>query len=181
MSTDVREEDPGDGAGDRGLEILGEAAAAAEPGEGTLDDPASGQHFEPLGAIGALDDLDCPAAGLRQFQPQLVAGIAAIGEDVAQPGTQMPDRGEDAHRTIAVLDVGGMDLQPDQVAQRIDDDMALAALDLLAGVIPPWAAAFGGFDRLAVDHASARAGFAPRLLARGHDQNVVDLGQCAVA
>jgi hypothetical protein len=57
---------------------------------------------------------------------------------MAQPGTQMPDRGEDADHTVAILGVGGMDLQLDQVAERIDDVMAIAALDLLAGVIPSW-------------------------------------------
>jgi hypothetical protein len=59
--------------------------------------------------------------------------------------------------------------------------VAFTALDLLAGIKASRTAAFGGLDRLAVDHASARAGFVPDLLARGHDQHVVDLGQRAVA
>ena len=36
--------------------VLGEAAAAVEPGNGAFDDPALGQLHEPLGLIGSLDD-----------------------------------------------------------------------------------------------------------------------------
>src|SRR5665213_2992391 len=177
----MSDKDPGNGAGKGGLEVFGEPSAPTEPGKGALDHPAARQHFEPPDGVGALDDLDRPAAGSGQFQPQLVAGIAAIGEDMAQPGIEISNRGEDADGAIAILNVGGMDLQPDQVAERVDDDVALAALDLLTGIIPSRTAAFRGLERLAVDHASARAGFAPDLLARGHNQHMVDLGQRAVA
>jgi hypothetical protein len=37
--SNVGEQDPGGCTGDCCLEILGEAAASAEPGEGSLDDP----------------------------------------------------------------------------------------------------------------------------------------------
>ncbi len=42
---------------------------------------------------------------------------------------------------IAVLDVGGVDLQADQMTFGVGDDVALAALDLLAGVVAARAAA----------------------------------------
>jgi hypothetical protein len=63
---DVGDEDPCDGAGDGGLEVLGEAAAAAKPCEGPFNDPPARQHFEALGGIGSLDDLDRPAAELAE-------------------------------------------------------------------------------------------------------------------
>ena len=47
--------------------------------------------------------------------------------------------------------------QPDQIALRVGDDVALAALDLLSCVIAPRAAALGGFHRLAVNHSCRRA------------------------
>src|SRR5258708_31191830 len=50
------------------LEIACQATVAADPGEGSLDDPALGQHDE-LVQFGALDDFDHPMAragsGLR--------------------------------------------------------------------------------------------------------------------
>ena len=59
----MREEDPGDGAFDGGLEVFGETAATVQPGEGALDDPATREEFEPLSGVGSLDDLDDPSTG----------------------------------------------------------------------------------------------------------------------
>ena len=39
--SDVGDEDPRDGAGDRGFEVLGEAATPSEPRKGSFDDPAA--------------------------------------------------------------------------------------------------------------------------------------------
>jgi hypothetical protein len=47
--------------------------------------------------------------------------------------------------------------QPDQVFLGVGDDMALAALDLLAGVVAPETGNIGGLCRLAVDDAGAGA------------------------
>ena len=44
---------------------------------------------------------------------------------MAQPGIEISNRGEDADGAISILNVGGMDLQPDQVAERVDDDVKL--------------------------------------------------------
>src|ERR1700733_9133061 len=178
---EISDKPPAQNDAQGGLEVFGEPSTPTEPGESTLDDPAARQHFEPAELIGALDHLDRPAADLRQFQPQLVAGIAAIGEDMAQPGVEISDRGKDADGTIAILNIGGMDLQPHQVPECVDNDVALAALDLLASIIASGTAALRRLDRLAIDHASVWAGFAPHLLARGHDQHVVDLSQPAIA
>lgn len=64
----------------------------------------------------------------------------------------------------------------------IDQGMALAALDLLARVIAPWTAAFGGLDALTVDNGRARAGLAPRPFTVGNHQSMVhSLEHCLVA
>ena len=77
---------PGDRAFDGGLEILGQTAVAVKPGQSAFNHPASGQQDKTLGGIGSLDDLDCPVADLGESILQLVAGIGAVGKDVAQPG-----------------------------------------------------------------------------------------------
>ena len=101
---------------------------------------------------------------------ELVPGIAAVGEDVAQPGIERADRCEYARRAVAILDVGLVHEQADQIAFGVGDDVALAALDLLARVKPAWTAAFRSLHRLAVDDAGGRARLAPGLLARRHHQ-----------
>ena len=58
------DEEPGGCAGDGGLEVLGETATAAEPGEGALDDPSSRQELEAFDAGRTLDDLDGPRAAI---------------------------------------------------------------------------------------------------------------------
>lgn len=62
---------------------------------------------------------------------------------------------------VPILDIGAVDDEPDQEAERVGQDVPLAALDLLAGVEAADAAAFGGLDALAVDYAGARAGLRP--------------------
>jgi hypothetical protein len=51
QQADVGEQEPCGSTGDCRLEILGEAAASAEPGEGSLDNPSAGQEFKPFCGI----------------------------------------------------------------------------------------------------------------------------------
>src|SRR5438874_13293528 len=66
---------------------------------------------------------------------QLVAGVAAVGEDVAQPRVEVADLLEHEDRAIAVLHVGLVHHQPDHVARCVGHDVMLAALDFLARVV----------------------------------------------
>jgi hypothetical protein len=63
------------GAGDGCLPVLGQAAAASEPGIGPLHHPPTRQELEAYGGVGALDDLDPPVAlafhGAAQIDPLL--------------------------------------------------------------------------------------------------------------
>jgi hypothetical protein len=122
------------------------------PGNGAGDG-----RFEPLRGVGASDYFERPFTNTFQRLAQFLAGIAASGEDMAQPWRERADRSEHAPGTIAILNVGLMHDQPDQIALRVGDDVALAALDLLSCVIAPRAAALRGFHRLAVNHSCRRA------------------------
>lgn len=88
---DVCHEHPSFGTGDVRLEIFCEPAAATEPGDRALDDPASWQDLEAFLRVGTLDDLDDPAAHAGQFAAQLVSGVAAVGKDAAQPWIEPAD------------------------------------------------------------------------------------------
>ena len=89
-------------AGDGGLKVFGEAAVAVEPSEGSFDHPAARQDTR-AGTIGPFDDLDSPPAVSGQCRGQLIAGIAAVGKDMAQPREQIADRRQQArcHRALA--------------------------------------------------------------------------------
>lgn len=62
-------------------------------------------------------------------------GIAAIGEDVLYEGEPCARAFQHALCAVAVLNVGGMDLDCEQTAVGIGQDMALASIDLLSGVV----------------------------------------------
>jgi hypothetical protein len=79
--------------------------------------------------------------------------IGTVGEQVKQRGKRFFDLWADQTEAVTVLDVGGMNHQDQRQAEGVDDQMALAPLDLFAGVVPSRTAGFRGFDALAVDHA----------------------------
>lgn len=76
-------EEPGCCAFDGSFEVLGQSAVVAEPSEGAFDDQSAWDDLEALGGIGSLDDPNCPTTDFGQRTLQLVAGITAIGEEVA--------------------------------------------------------------------------------------------------
>lgn len=116
------------GAGDGLLPVLSQPAAAAEPGEGPLHDPSSRQHFEALGGVGALDDLQGPVADRLEVLVQFGAGVSAVGEGVAQPGKGLADRREDKRSAVVVPEIGGVNGEADQQTEGVGDDMTLASL-----------------------------------------------------
>lgn len=98
------------GCGRDGLfEVLGEAAVAIEPCQGSFDDPSAKQDFEALCDIGSLDDFDGPLADLGQRILELVTSITTVGEEMAQPGEAVDDLRQHQRRAVAVLDVSGED------------------------------------------------------------------------
>lgn len=122
-------EEGGDGSG-VALEVAGETAVAADPGKGALDDPALGQDDEAM-SIAALDDLQGPGAGPGDHLGHLWPLVAGIGEDAFDERKGSPRGAQDLARAVAILHVGGVDGDAQQEAQRIDQDVALAAGDFL--------------------------------------------------
>jgi len=85
----------------------------------------------------ALDDLDHPMAGAGCGMRDAGSLVAAIGEDVLDKGEQATGAPiENQPRPIAVLNVGRMDDDVQQKAERINKDVALAPGDLLARIKP---------------------------------------------
>ena len=93
---------PYDGAGDGCLEVLREATATSEPGEGALHNPASGDDYEASSSVGSSYDFQPPVALAFEGFLQLVTGVTAVGKDVAQSGAERANRGEDLTCPITV-------------------------------------------------------------------------------
>lgn len=84
--------------------IPDEPAPSCHPAEGPLDDPATGQHLEPLGAVGAFDHLDDELhEGGLVHQPGTV--ISAVSEQMFDPGPTFPEAVEYRLSAGAVGDV----------------------------------------------------------------------------
>ena len=128
--SNVCDQHPGGCARNRCLEVFREPATAIEPGERPFNHPAPWQDLEAFGCVRSFYDFDLPLAHSAQFIAEFVAGIAAIGEDVTQPRTEVSDCPQHLRRAVAVLNVGRMHQQTPQVAEGVGDDVPFAALDL---------------------------------------------------
>ena len=85
--------------------------------------------------IVAFDDLDFPASGCGNGLRHLRPAIAGVGEDAFDEGEQAARLAQEFARSVAVLHIGGKNAHAEQETERIDEDVALAAFDLLARVI----------------------------------------------
>ena len=63
------------------------------------------------------------------------SGVAAVGKEALDEGKAPPGSLQDALRPVAVLDVGAVDLDREQSAIGIRQDMTLAPVDALSGVV----------------------------------------------
>ncbi len=133
----------------------------------------------------AFDDFDDPTAGACRGECGTRPLIACVGEDAQDEGPQRTRAFvEHEARAVAILDVGEMNGNAQQEAQRIDEDMPLAAGDLLARIValrieqsPPFWRRFGA---LTVDDGSGGTGFASVPFAHGNVKSVMDALQRAV-
>ena len=83
-----------------------------------------------------LDDLQGPGAGLGNGCGQRRSLVAGIGEDALDEGEAAARTPvEDEPRAIAILHIGRMDDDVQQEAERVDEDVPLAARDLLARIV----------------------------------------------
>ena len=119
------------------FKVASEPAIAADPGEGSFDDPSLWQDDEAM-CVAAFDDLQGPAAGVGDHLGHLGPLIARISKDALDKGKPAPRRAQQLTSTIAILHVGRVDDYIQQKAERVDKDMALAARNLLASIEALW-------------------------------------------
>ena len=85
--------------------------------------------------IGSLDDLEFPGTGLGDGIGRLLPLIATIGEDALDEREQASRSTQQWNGSVAILDIAGSDEDVQQEAERVDQNVALAARCLLAGII----------------------------------------------
>ena len=115
--------------------VLGEPAAAVEPGDGALNDPALGFDDKALGAISAFDNLDYQTAHRsRGALSEDRSRIGAVSEQLAQERELSKQSGQQENATVAILNIGRSHQRVQHQAQRIDQDVTLLTFDQLAGI-----------------------------------------------
>ena len=118
-----------------GFKVFGKASVSIEPSEGALDNPAPGQDDKPLYRVATLDDLDPPPTDLVEGGRQLDPAITTVGKDMPQPRIEIAGAGQDPWCAVAILDVGLVNDRRERQAGGVSEQVALASLQLLAGVI----------------------------------------------
>jgi hypothetical protein len=132
------------------LPIFGQAAAAVEPRNGALDDPAFGQDHKSADLIGALDDFNVEMRKnlCKRFR-KFWSLISAVGEQRLQKWKHAEQCRHHENASIAILDVCRMNDSVEQETYCVDKNVPLLALDLLARIVavrinarPPFSALF---------------------------------------
>jgi hypothetical protein len=96
--------------------------------------PSLGQDLEAPG-IGSLYDLQLPRSGAPDHERHLSTGIATVSKDALDEWEQSSRPAQQLKCSITVLNIGGMNDDVQQETKRVDQDVPLATLDLLARVV----------------------------------------------
>ena len=84
--------------------------------------------------IGALDDLELPGPGGGDGGLHLWSLISAVAIDQRDEGEETACTAQNGEGAVTILHVGGMNDDAQEKAERIDEDVPLAARDLLARI-----------------------------------------------
>ena len=96
--------------------------------------PSLGQDLEAPG-IGSLYDLQLPRSGAPDHERHLSTGIATVSKDALDEWEQSSRPAQQLKCSITVLNIGGMNDDVQQETKRVDQDVPLATLNLLARVV----------------------------------------------
>ena len=105
-----------------------------DPCEGAFDDPSFRQDDEAV-LVAAAHDLQFPDAGAGDDSLHLAPLIARVADDALNEREAASCLPQQRLCTVSILDACRMDADGQQQAERIGQDVALAAKHLLASVI----------------------------------------------
>lgn len=110
-----------------------QSTVSADPGKGPLDDPSFWQHHEAV-EIRTFDDFDLPATGGGYDRGHFRSLISGIGVDPLNKRKPPSSLTQQITRAVAILDIGGKNAHAEQKAEGVDEDVTLAARNLLARI-----------------------------------------------
>jgi hypothetical protein len=115
----------------------------AQPAEGSLHNPAAWKHIETLNLVGSFHDLQLEqVAGAQLGNPlDKFPGISPISPNEPDAPEAVAYPVEQQFGAVPILNVGPMDDYRNNQTQCVYQQMALAAVDFLAGIIsmdPPF-------------------------------------------
>jgi hypothetical protein len=168
-------EQPCDFSGGRALEVLGKAPASAEPCKGSFDNPASRQQLEAFDAMRSLDDLDRPRPAMGECSSKLFAAINTIGKDMPQLGEAVSQALQQRDGAMDVLHIGRVNMNCEQEAISIGDDMPFAPVDTFARVKTSRSAGLRRRSTLTVDDRCSWLRLTSELPSRLPNQSFDDL------
>jgi hypothetical protein len=116
--------------------IFAQASVAIEPAQGPFDNPALRDDPKALEAVGTLRNLqaDRPLGPQRPDPVHQGTGIGAVGPAMPQPRALVPEDRAYGLGAITVLHAGSRDDHREAQPARIDEAVALAAVDRLVGI-----------------------------------------------
>ena len=124
--------------------VLAHPTIPADPAEGPLHDPTPRQDRKPNDIIATFDDLQNPVSE-RSCPFDQFAGIAAVRPDQLQASIPPTKLAQHQLGAVAILNVAGMNNDSQNQSHRVNDNMPLATVDLLARVVtvrPPFSVVF---------------------------------------
>ncbi len=107
------------------LVILGEAAVAAGPGDGTLDDPTFGQHDKALLSRFLADNLDLNVKVALDPLDKLTL-IGAVGKELLKARIAPSEVDHDPFATFTVGNISAMHENPQQQTHGINEEVPVA-------------------------------------------------------
>ena len=116
------------------LVVARQPSVAADPGQGAFDDPSLGQHDEAV-AVAAAHDLEHPRPRSGHGGLHLAALVTGIADDAFQEREGASRLAQQGLCAVPVLDARRMNDDAEEEPERIRQNVALAACNLLARVI----------------------------------------------
>ena len=116
------------------FEVASQATVTTDPRERSFDDPPFRQHLK-SSSVRSLDDLQSPGTSAPHRHRHLPARVSAVSKNALDEREQSSRPAQQVEGAIAVLNIGGMNDDVQQETQRVDQDVPLATLDLLARVV----------------------------------------------
>ena len=117
------------------LVVTGKPPVSADPGQRPFHDPSFREHDKAV-AVAAAHNLEHPSAGPSDGGLHLAALVACITDDALDKGEGPSGLAQQGLGSVPVLHARGMDDDRQEEPKGVGQDVALAAKDLLARVIP---------------------------------------------